>query len=164
LSHTIASNFLVITLLTISGCARATSEAITSTAPASTGCYQIAVGPWRAPTGALLEGHRRDAPEFTFPDVVQLEAKESRVPVGGHFQLHPQPSPKSGFRYATWRAAPDTLVLEWSNDGVFSPMLVIRLRRVDDEYRGRAQIESDYLTPRPYRETIARHTSCEDQP
>jgi hypothetical protein len=144
LSPKIVPEFLV--LLAISACTRAPSETITPSAQASAGCYRIALGPWRAPSGGLLEGHRGDAPDFTFPQVVQLLARQSRVPVGGHYQLHPQPTPESGFRYATWVAAPDTLVLEWSNDGVFSPMLVIRLHRAHDEYRGRAQIESDYLS------------------
>jgi hypothetical protein len=153
----IVSTLVIAVLLVGNACARATSDAITSTARANAGCYRLALGPWRAPTGALLEGHRGDAPEFAVPEVVELKARES---TRGHLQVQPQPSAQSGFRYATWYAAPDTLVLEWSNDGVFRPMLVMRLSRVDGEYRGRTQLESDYQGPRAYREAVARQTSC----
>jgi hypothetical protein len=125
------------------------------------GCYALAFGPWLAPDGTLLTTARLDAPSFLPPSRVRLVAKESNVPIHGHYQLEPQPGPGDFFRSATWRVAADSLILEWSSGGrLGEPLFFVRLRRIGAYYRGRATAETDVITPRPYREAEAGRVNC----
>jgi len=101
-----------------------------------------------------------DPPTFVPPNVVRLDAEDSRVPVLGHFRLLPQPAADMGFRYASWRGGPVTLVLEWSQEGFMRGMYVIELGRADSLWAGRAWTASDVRYERPFRIAFARRIKC----
>lgn len=124
------------------------------------GCYALDLGPWREPDGTPLAAPRWDAPAFVPPPVVRLDADDSPVPVLGHFRLTPQPAADADFRYASWRTAADSLVLEWSGEQMLEPMYVIALSRRDSVWAGRASVRSDVVRERPYRAVTGRRVAC----